>query len=673
MNSSKTPGKKHQNWLLAAMLISIPCMLLVGCQAFFAIQPTQTPEVLIYTATPHQTTETPTIVPTNTATPWQPLTVGDGIPAGMPVLSIENIAGLQVLGSWGDGIAYDMQWSPDGNLLAISTSRVLLLIDPQRMVLQKRIPVTYPLYSLAFSADGNILYGGGAQSKLFEYDLMEETLDELPLILNSPITALASGHTRAVLLAADWKAAVRMVDLQDDVQAVNLMTTLQGSQALGFSADDKKIYTWSTIEPIKRWNVATQKMEQEIYFGLDANQKTGSQVRFSSDGTNAAINQTWQVRVQNLEDGTTLGLFSGFKQPVLDLCISSDGAFVFTLQKDKIQVWESQKSKPVAEIMLTNGIENSHMLRLSADDSRLVLLGNVLTSFSWNADTRQIEENETLPLVLSSAESFGPPSFSGMDLDFALLDGTFLHFNLERGVYTHVPKIGEKDAVAALTGGNGVIVQAFADRTMQLTWTDTQQPAMKISGMSQPAAKLLLAPQSGYLAAQTGQQLSGLWNLTDGSFFKKQNWDVVVERLIFSPDEKYLIASGAGKTQIFEFANDSFSGVIDGRFLAASKDGILLERYGINEMHLELINYDDQRALHQFPGGARQAVINADEFLLVAGGENLVIWNLFDDQKITEIPNPAPMAKIFFSDDGRAILLAAMDGSVIVLGVPPSE
>ena len=137
-----------------------------------------------------------------------------------------------------------------------------------------------------------------------------------------------------------------MVDLKDDIQAVNLMTTLQGSQALGFSADDE-IYTWSTIEPIKRWNVATQKLEQEIYFGLDANQKTGSQVRFSNDGTNAVINQTWQVRVQNLEDGTTLGLFSGFKQPVLDLCISSDSAFVFTLQKDKIQVWESKKSKPV--------------------------------------------------------------------------------------------------------------------------------------------------------------------------------------------------------------------------------------------------------------------------------------------------------------------------------------
>ena len=81
-------------------------------------------------------------------------------------------------------------------MLAISTSRAILLIDPQRMILQKRIPVTYPLYSLAIPADGNILYGGGAKSKLFQYDLMEETLEELPLILNSPITALASGHTR---------------------------------------------------------------------------------------------------------------------------------------------------------------------------------------------------------------------------------------------------------------------------------------------------------------------------------------------------------------------------------------------------------------------------------------------------------------------------------------------
>ena len=146
-----------------------------------------------------------------------------------------------------------------------------------------------------------------------------------------------------------------------------------------------------------------------------------------------------------------------------------------------------------------------------------------------------------------------------------------------------------------------------------------------------------------------------------------------MERLVFSPDEKYLIASGAGKTQIFELANDSFSRMIEGRFLAASKDGILLERYGINEMHLEMISYDDQRNLHQFPGGAPQAVINPDESLLLAGGENLVIWNLIDDQKIMEIPNPAPMAKIAFSDDGRGILLASLDGSVIFLGVLPSE
>ena len=673
MNSDKTSGQQPKKGVCQLIWLVIFITVLTGCQVPQRSQPEKNLQKPSISATPLSATETPTISPTNIPTPWEPLTEGDGIPADVLVLSAENIADLQVLGSWGDGIAYEMQWSPDGKFLAISTSRAILLIDPQSMTLLKRIPVRIPLYTFTFSSDGKSLLGGGAQGKFFHYDLASETLEELPLKWDSPIMALASGHTRPVLLAADWKATISLVDLIDEVQATHLMTTLQGSEALGFSADDKKIYTWSTIEPIKRWNLATLKMEQEIYFGLDANEKTGSQVRFSGDGKSAVVNQTWLVRVQSLEDGTTLGLFSGFNQPVLDIAISSDGAFVFALLKDKVQVWESRKSKVIAEIKLAEEINNPRFLQLSADDSRLVLLSNRLNFFTWNGDTSQIEEENSLPLALASAEAFCSLRLSGNELGFALVDGTTLRFDLATGGYSSTPSLSEIFPVAALVGKDGVSIQAFADRTMQINQEGDTQAPIKIRGLSQAAVQVLLAPESGLVSAQTGQQLSGLWNLPDGSFLKKQDWKIVVERLDFSPDEKVLIASGRGQTQVYDIAMDSLSGVVEGRYLTATAQGMLLERYAVDGPHLVMIGYDGTNMLYQLPGGAHQAVFSPDGSLLVVGGANLVIWNTANQQKLLDLPNADPSAKLVFSEDGRAILLAASDGSVIFLGVPPIE
>jgi WD40 repeat protein len=669
----RSTANKRDGLYLLACLCSLFCLCsLSACGIERSPQPTQMTSVSVPTEIRPEATPSPTLEPTATVTPWQPLTEGQGLPVYLPVLSADSLSSLQVLGTWGNGIVYDMQWSPDGDWLAVSTSRYLLIIDTQQMTVEERLSTAVPLYHLVFSVDGRTLIGGGAQGQVYRYDLSEKSLQAMPLTGDFPITALARGHNRLVYLTADWMKRVTLIDLEAEAKESQLLTTMQGSQALGFSLDDEKLFTWSPVEPIKRWVLHTGEMEQEIFFGLDANHKTGLQVRFSADGRYAVVNQSWTVRVQNLEDGTTLGWFKGFNQPVLDTAIRADGGLVFTLQDARLQVWESKKSKVIADFSLSGVVEKPRMLRLSQDGTRLVVLGNVLTFFVWDEETSQLSAATQLPLTFSPSVAFRSPGMTEDQLTFALVDGTFLSLDLLSGTYTRHTSFSENKPVSAAAGGANMGIQAYADRSVIWTDLDNPQTINKIRGLSQPAVQLELAVDNGLLAAQTGQTTSGLWRLKDSSFVKKVEWDVGVEKMLFSPDERFLIVSGGGQTQLYDVLEDALWDPIPGRTLAANQEMLLLERYSINGPQLVLVSIETGSVEQEIAGQASQAVFSPDGRLLIMAGRELVFWNIAAQEIVLAWPNPSPLADLRISSDGRVLLLIHADGHVMLLGVNPS-
>ena len=660
------PRKMHRPLLIAAGIL---LLLLSACGAG---TPTpvnlETPQGTPATAAP---SATPTTVPTLTPTPFKSLQNGSGIPQNLPVLSVDNAHRLQVLGAWGNGIAYDMAWSPDGKTIAICTSRTLLLIDADKLTLLKQVETPAPLYHLVFSADSSTIFGGGAQGNIYRYDLAGDGLEALPVSQSSPVTALATAHTQPWLLSANWQNQINLINLNEPISLQNLTNPVNSSQAVGFNADDSKFFTWAPNELIKRWSRSPVKMEQEIYIGLDVNQKSASQLRYSADGSAAVANQEWQVRVQKLSDGTTIGLLKGYPKVARDVDISSDGSYVLTLHTDQVRYWQSAKSRQISQADLSDLSDTPGLVRMSPDGLHFVLLGSNLSLYDINTETHELTYHENLALALAPDLAYSGQFTTQQTLSFALLDGGLQQLDLASGEYSFMPYSGGKTVSANDTANPNLQILSFDDRTIQVVDLTGETQYSAIRGLSNPGIRFALSTATDILAIQTGSQTAGLWQLSTGNYQQKLGWELPIESMQFSSDGNYLVASGLGQTRVYDIAAEQLGDTIQGRFLCTSVYGMLLETSSAGGKQLVWMAFSSGNTLSHFDGSADRAAVNPQGDLLVLAGDQLSVWDMDKQKKLFEIENPARGAVLQFAPDGKSLFLKNADSSVIMLGVLP--
>jgi WD40 repeat protein len=161
-------------------LIIFTFVALVGCtssmetqhptQEPISVTPDQTGTPLLYpspTSTlilrPSSTpTDTPLLNPTPVPTPTYNLNIqdtfaGDPLPANLAVISPDNLPDLQLLAYWGKGTVEAVVHSPDGELIAVASSRGAFLYDALTLDEVLFIPTQDWTYDVAFSPDGKSL------------------------------------------------------------------------------------------------------------------------------------------------------------------------------------------------------------------------------------------------------------------------------------------------------------------------------------------------------------------------------------------------------------------------------------------------------------------------------------------------------------------------------------
>jgi WD40 repeat protein len=611
-----------------------------------------------------------TMSPTETATPFVVIQEGEGIPATLEEISTKNAKKLQEIGNWGNGVAYAVEWSPDGKMIAISTSRYLLLVDVKSREITRRISFGFPLYQIDFSPDSSTIYGAGTMGKLVQYNIESDNWNTKQLGNVMPVTAVAVSHSGQYVLSADWQKKVQLWNLESGVLDSNFGNTLSGSEALGFSADDQRVYTWSPLEPIKVWPINNTAKVIEYYFGLDDNQRTGTTVRFSGDGNNAAVNQTRQMRVQNLIDGTTTGLMKDFSKDVVDLDLSADGQWLFSLHTDEVRIWQSAKSKVVSTFLLGDLAEQIPvMIRVSPDGSSFFLLGQDLILFAVDTESRGIEQGDAIRLNLATDLSFSSNLSEGNKIYQVGLDGAMYIADLENGEITR--KFVSTDLqISAYTVSSNMLVTGYTNRTIELRDLDSLEVGNTLRGLSQIPLVLLLSEKQDILVAQTAQTTTGIWQVSSGAYQLKQEWKIPLDRLQFSWDEQYLIGSGNGQLQIYNVVDDFLSDAMDGRLLAVGEQGILLQPINgdgklqvISPASLDVLQYLDILQTDR-------AAFSPDGSLLALSGSDLILMDMTNGEILLNIKNPARGAELYFSLDGNLLIFVFTDGSIRLYGIP---
>lgn len=321
---------------------------------------TATPPLATVTPTPRPSA-TPTSTPLPSATPTLTLTptplllaqAGTPLPSDLRPITVEDAAQVSALAEWNEPSVSDLAWTPDGRLLAVSTSNLIHLYDiPSRQVARSLFPSLDGLVSISFSPLGSWLLAGsrrGSEQEGYASSLeLWRGPDWRPM-------GVMYGTTRGLIDMAfapdnEYFAAAYAspISSQNNLDlwlpySWTISTTLQTGilQTVAFSPDGRFL----AVSP-DRYEVRIFDVVDEIWLTKLPTSFTGAvnAMAFSPDGVTLATGHyDGLVNIWDFRTGARLLSFAS-EEVIQSLAFSPDGRLLATggsFQNSLVRLWSA--------------------------------------------------------------------------------------------------------------------------------------------------------------------------------------------------------------------------------------------------------------------------------------------------------------------------------------------
>lgn len=619
---------KFRPHILAALL-TFSLIFLNACQAATSEYTEVSPlGVSISTALPASETPTrtkPTSVPTSSPSPKptatnEPLAVLPGCPlqpfnfdamgqVGTPI-NTENAGQVVCLGRWGRGIIYEVDYSPNGERLAVKSALGITLYEVESLqeIAFLEIPVDDRLGPMlqpgmtnlmGFSADGEILAAAVGERVLLYSAIDSSLLREL----------VGKGENYTLMTSAFSPDGKLLAGSEGWSQDVNVWQV----------EDGRLLYSWReevpaglTFSPDGRLLVSSNGHVRELSDGsllydLEIGGCCLNQLNFSPDGEymTATWDQDGTLKMWRTEDGKLLHSFDGY------------GSVLFSADSSKVTF-----INPGGEVQV------------------ITTAGREMVS-SYTIDDPEFASNSML--------SFSP---DGARFVTGNYDGVIKIWDLSNGQLIYALKGHPGNVSMAQFSPDGEVLVS-ADETWVRTWRVSDGSPFSSRRLAYPAA--IFSPDKSILVTELKRYWTGMqvWNANDGGLrytLEDARWP-----LAFSADGD-MFATSERKISDTDYISD----VIQVR---RTLDGTPVFQLDMDDNEFDNPNYD----LAFSPEGSFVAAVHDPGDILVWQlPESEPLYRL----SVTDF---LPFVKLALSPDGRYLATGNTYHTVQIWGLESGE
>jgi WD40 repeat protein len=671
---------------------TVVCACLAACSgAPSASTSTSTVVTAVPSAQPTQTR------PAATLTATLPLLAQDGtaLPPVAGVIQPQNAGQLKLIARRGYGFAQQAAWNADGSQLAVATTRGLYFFDTLSRRLGQSIEIGAAFRCLAFSPQGDLLAAGSEDGRLFIWNVGETQPRLILRVHNSPVLSLAFSPDGGQIATGSWErllrvwsipnllrpldeqqlklnAAAQAQEIRNASLMVELDDHLSGPQALSYTADGSRLFSWSSRDAVKVFSVEEFRRLKDWYIGTAGGGITAYEGAFAEDGALFAAAQTGQVRIFNTGDGTTLALLRSFQNPLLAVAVSSAADLTATLEKDIIKIWQTSKGALLRTYALPEEMSSSPILTFSPDGKILALISD---SLSWWDPTTDDGLLEALPPSFSGSYQFFT-QFAGEsnDLLASLIDGRILSMNSQDGYYHSLLYLKDAAINRLVTTADQTLAAGSTADGRVLFWQlpeGTLLPSLR--GLRRNIHSLALSPDGALLAAGTTTDAVSIWGVADGKLVTKLSFADGADNLAFSPDGDWLAASNTQQTTLWRADDWQAELTMPGNLLVFAPSGNVFALLSVQngKQHVEVRSLDDtQHVNSDFEVQGSALAFSPDGSLLAVSGAQLTLFDTARGEPAWFIDNPSPYGQPVISSDGRLLALSGWDGTLFLYGIP---
>jgi WD40 repeat protein len=324
---------------------------------------------------------------------------GWALPSGTPLF--EPIRGVHTSDIW------RLVFDPTGHVFATgsSDSKSMLFDYPDGKVIGPAMQPEDKINGVAFSDDGKILFGGGADGSLRLWDIMHGTLrSKTPSGHNAAIIdlELSGAHNRIVTLGNDqlirfWRLE-SMIPLSSDYEVAG-----EAAKGLAFSPDGHWLAAGDDAGNVELWTTGSQ----EPPMILSGHQQQVWALAFTPDGKNLLSgDRRGELRIWNTETGALEASTDAYPSPIWSISVNPDGTEFATASDAGLRLWDMKTHALKKEIL--HGVTRVTRAAWSLDGRRLAVASTDARVRLWDVRADRIEREIIVDRDVVWSVAFSP-------------------------------------------------------------------------------------------------------------------------------------------------------------------------------------------------------------------------------------------------------------------------